>query len=179
MGNCTAIHDIFCQASYEVEVTAPSSFSEIGQANQPHRTIANGVRTMLFGAGLKPKYWLFALRHFVLISNCLPHGNQTASALELCNGHRPNLSLLRVFGCHIYVLPTESQDAKVDVHACPRIFLGHKKSMQHAYYKDLETGKIKSAQHIAFDKGMNDVKSPPPFAHLLKGELESNSVNLD
>ena len=46
-----------------------------------------------------------------------------------------------------------------------------KKSMQHAHCEDLETGKIKTAQHIAFDKDMNDVKSPPPFAHFLKGEL--------
>ena len=51
--------------------------------------------------------------------------------------------------------------------------------MQHAYCKDLKTGKIKTAQHIAFDKGMNDVKSPPPFACFLKGELESDSVDLD
>ena len=51
--------------------------------------------------------------------------------------------------------------------------------MQHAYYEDLEMGKIKTARHIAFDKGMNDVKSPPPFASFLKGELESETVNLN
>ena len=51
--------------------------------------------------------------------------------------------------------------------------------MQHACYEDLKTGKIKTTQHIAFDKGMNDVKSPPPFACFLKGELELDSINLD
>ena len=173
------MHDLFRQAGYEVEVTAPNSSSEIGQAERPHRTIADGVRTMLFSAGLEPKYWPYALRHFVLISNCLPHGNRAASALELCTGRRPNLSLLRVFGCRIYALPTDSRDAKVDVHARPGIFLGYKKSMRHAYYEDLETGKIKTARHIAFDEGMNDVKSPPPYVRFLKGELESDSVNLD
>ena len=81
LGNCTAVHDLFRHAGYEVEVTAPNSSSEIGQAKQPHRTIADGVHTMLFSAGLEPKYWPYALRHFVLISNCLPHGNRTASAL--------------------------------------------------------------------------------------------------
>ena len=40
--------------------------------------------------------------------------------------------------------------------------------MRHAYY-----------EHIAFDKGMNDIKSPPPYVCFLKGELESDSVNLD
>ena len=51
--------------------------------------------------------------------------------------------------------------------------------MRHAYYEDLKTGKIKTAQDIAFDKGMNDVKSPPPFARFLKGELELDSVDLN
>ena len=68
--------DLFRQAGYEVEVTAPNSSSEI---ERPHRAIADGVRAMLFSAGLEPKYWPYALRHFVLISNCLPHGNCTAS----------------------------------------------------------------------------------------------------
>ena len=133
LGNCTAIHDLFRQAGYEVEVTAPNSSSEIGQAKQPNRAIADGVRTLLFSAELKPKYWPYVLHHFVHISDCLPHGNSTASALELCTGHCPNLSLLHVFGCCVYALPTESQDTKVDVHAQPGIFLGYKKSMQHAH----------------------------------------------
>ena len=108
LGNCAAVHDLFCQAGCNVEVTAPNLSSEIGQAERPHRTIADGVRTLLFSAGLEPKHWPYALRHFVLISNCLPHGNRPASALELCTGRCPNLSLLRVFGCRIYALPTDS-----------------------------------------------------------------------
>ena len=49
LGNCTAVHDLFRQAGYEVEVTAPNSSSEIGQAERPHRTIADGVRTISNG----------------------------------------------------------------------------------------------------------------------------------
>ncbi len=179
LGGCTEVHDLFRKAGYDVEVTAPNSSSEIGQAERPHRTIADGVRTMLFAANLKPKYWPYALRQFVLISNCVPHGNRTQSAIELCTGQRPNLSLLRVFGCRVYALPTESRDAKIDVHARPGIFLGYKKSMRHAYYEDLETGKIKTARHIAFDEGMNDLKTPPPYVRFLKGELEPHTVHLD
>ena len=157
----------------------PNSSGKIGQAKRLHRAIADGVCTVLFSAGLEPKHWPYVPRHFVLISNCLPHGNCTALALELCTGRCPNLSLLRAFGCCIYALPTKSCNAKVDMHARPGIFLGHKKSMQHAYHKDLETGKIKTARHIAFEEDMNDVKSLPPFVCFLKGELDSESVNLD
>ena len=101
LGNCAAVNDLFCQVGYEIEVTAPNSSSEIGQAECPHCTIANGVCTMLFSAGLKPKYWLCALCHFVLISNCLPHGNCTELALELCTGCCPNLSLTCVSPLHL------------------------------------------------------------------------------
>ena len=57
LGNCTAVHDLFRQAGYEVKVTAPNLSSEIGQAKHPHCTIADGVgvHTMLFSANLKPK----------------------------------------------------------------------------------------------------------------------------
>ena len=61
MHACTVIHNLFCQAGYEVEVTAPSSSSKIGQAEQLHHTIDNGARAMLFSAGLKQKYWPYAL----------------------------------------------------------------------------------------------------------------------
>ena len=75
--------------------------------------------------------------------------------------------------------PIESRDAKVDVHACPGIFLGYKKSMHHAYYEDHETGKIKTARHVAFDEGMNDMKTPLPCIRFLKGELAPHAIHLN
>ena len=131
----------------------------------PHCVIADGVHTMLFSANLKP--------------NCLPHGNHAALALELSTDHHPSLSLLQVFGCHIHALPAESRGVKVNVHVHPGIFLGCQKVHATCYYKDLETGEIKTAHHIAFHEGTNNVKMPPPPACFLKGNPEPELVHLD
>ena len=179
LGGCTEVHDLFRRAGYDVEVTAPDSSSEIGQVERPHRTIADGVRTMLHAAGLPLKYWPYALRYFVLINNSIPRGSRPDPANTICTGKRMNVSLLRIFGCRLYALPTNDRDAKLDDHSRSGTFLGYKKSMRHAYYVDSATGVVKTARHIAFDEGMVDSKNPPPYVLYLRGELTHEQLHLD
>ncbi len=179
LGGCTEVHELFEAAGYEVEVTAPDSSSEIGQVERPHRTIADAVRSMLFAANLPLKYWPYALRYYVFISNCLPRGGRPESAITMCTGQRPNISLLRIFGCRIYALPAHKRDAKLDVHAREGIFLGYKKSMRNAYYVDKATGNVMTARHIAFDEGMVDSPNPPRFVQYLRGDLDQERIHLD
>ena len=167
LGGCAALHEIFEAAGYAVETTAPASSNEIGQAERPHRSIADAIRTMLFAAGLAYKFWPYALKYYVLIHNMLPHAGRDFSSYEICSGKRPNVSLLRVFGCRIYALPAKGRDSKLDDAARKGIFLGFKKSMRNAVYYDLESRKIKTARHVAFDEGMLDCDDPPPFARYL------------
>ena len=101
LGGCTEICDLFSKAGYVVEKTAPASSSEIGQVERSHRTIADAVRTILFAADLPLKFWPYALRHFVFLHNALPTGDREIPPVTICTGKRPNLSLLRVFGCCI------------------------------------------------------------------------------
>ena len=51
--------------------------------------------------------------------------------------------------------------------------------MRNAYCVDLETGVIKTARHIAFDEGMIDSKSPPPFVQYLRSDLDKDQLHLD
>ena len=179
LGRNQAVHDLFSEAGYEVEVTTPDSSNEIGMVERPHRTIADAVRTMLHAADLPPKFWPYALRYWLLISDCVPHGSRPASPKYLCTGELPNLSLLRIFGCRIYALPPTQRDAKVDVHARSGIFLGYQRSMRHAFYYDLESKQVKTSRHVAFDEGMQDLRTPPPFVHQLRGTVPPTQVHLD
>ena len=168
LGGCTEIVDMFQQAGYDVELTAPASSNEIGQVERPHRTIAAAIRTMLYAAGLEYKFWPYALKYYVFIHNMLPHAGRELSSFEICTGKRPDLSLLRIFGCRIYALPAKDRDSKLEVNARAGIFLGYKKSMRNAIYYDLDTKTIKTARHIAFDEGMQDMDDPPPFVRYIK-----------
>jgi hypothetical protein len=119
------------------------------------------------------------LQHYVLIHNALPHGDRQESAYTICTGKRFNLSLLRVFGCRIYALPTTKRDVKLDVHARPGIFLGYRNSLRNAIYLDDATRKVKKARHISFDEGMADLIDPPPFVKLLKNpDLKLDHIEL-
>ena len=179
LGGCTEIHQLFEEAGYEVEVTSPDSSSSIGLVERPHRSIADAVRTMLFAAGLPLKYWPYALVYYVLIHNCLPHGEREESAYTICTKRKFNVSLLRVFGCRCYALPTESRDVKLDVHARPGIFLGYRKSLRVALYIDAATGKVKTTRHITFDEGMLDSANPPPFAKFIANpEVPMDTMDL-
>jgi hypothetical protein len=179
LGRSAAVRDLFEKAGYIVEVTAPDSSSEVGQVERPHRTIADGVRTMLYASAQPPKFWPYALLHFVNISNCIPRGDRPHAPITMCTGKRPNISHLRIFGSRIYALPTDKRDAKIDVHARPGIFLGFKRSLKHAYYLDDLTGKVKHARHIAFDEGWNDSPDPPPYVSFLKGTVDPTRIHLD
>jgi len=178
LGGCTAVHELFSKAGYDVETTAPDSSSEIGQVERPHRFIADGVRTMLFAAGLPPKFWPYALRHFVFLANCVPRGSRPAAPITMCTGKRINLSLLRVFGCRMFALPAKDRDAKIDVNARPGIFLGYQKSMRNAFFYDSVEKKVLTARHIAFDEGFNGDAKPPPYVRFLKGDLSLEEVDL-
>lgn len=179
LGGSTEVHDIFERAGYTVEVTPPDTSSANGQAERPHRTIADGIRTMLHACGQPLHFWPYALKHFVLIHNMLRHGGRDKSCIEICTGRKPNLRLLRIFGCRIYALPPKAKDSKLDVNARVGIFLGYRKSLRSAYYYDLETKTVNTSRHVAFDEAMLSSDSPPPFAHYLRGaELPPDQLDL-
>ena len=180
LGGCAEVHDLFRRAGYEVEITGSDSSSEIGLVERPHRTIADAVRTMLYAAKLEPKYWPYALRQWLVINDHVPHGDRPGSPYFMCTGKQSNISLLRVFGCHIYALPPGKRTSKLDVRARKGIFLGYKRSMRHAYYLDDITKEIKVARHIVFDEGRVNDDDPPPYVKLLRGEVtDKEQLHLD
>lgn len=179
LGRCTQVHDLFIRAGYQVEVTAPNSSHEIGLAERPHRTIADAVRTMLFAARLELKFWPYALRYWLMINDMIPHGDRKRSPVEICTGTKPNLSMVRVFGARVFVLPPQARDGKASVVGRPGIFLGYRRSMRHAYYWDETTKRVKTARHLTFDEGWNDSTDPPPYVKYLRGELKLEDIRLE
>jgi hypothetical protein len=93
------------EANYNLEPTGVDSSFQNGIAERPHRTYADMMRTMLSGANLSSKYWSWALLHAVYIKNRIPHtalGNKT-TPFEKYTGRRPDLTDLKVLGCHVTV----------------------------------------------------------------------------
>ena len=74
LGGCRAIVDLFENAGYVVEPTAPNSSHQNGPCECPHQTIGNALRVMLGGADLAPRFWPYAFHHFIRLYNVTPHG---------------------------------------------------------------------------------------------------------
>ena len=180
LGRCLDVHELFEKAGYRVEVTAADSSSEIGAVERPHRYIADGVRTMLLAAGLPMKFWPYALAHFVLVANCIPRGDRKLPPITVCTGLRPDLRLLRIFGCRIFALPPGDRPSKLDVHARQGVFLGFKDTFRHAYYYDFDTGQVKVARHVAFDESSGFHYEEPPYVqHLRKAGVTPSDLQAE
>ncbi len=180
LGRCLEVHEIFETAGYTVEVTGTDSSSEIGAVERPHRYIADGVRTMLLAAGLPMKFWPYALAHFVLVANCIPRGDRELPPITICTGLRPDLRLLRIFGCRIFALPPGDRPSKLDVHARQGVFLGFKDTFRHAYYYDFDSGQVKIARHVAFDETSGFHHEAPPYVeHLRKTGVTNEALAAD
>jgi hypothetical protein len=65
LGRCEEVIRLLETAGYIVEPTALDSSHQNGPGERPHQTIADGIRTMLAGAALPPKFWPYAFHHFL------------------------------------------------------------------------------------------------------------------
>ena len=170
LGKCSDVVSLFERAGYAVEPTAPDSSHQNGPGERPHHTIGDALRAILGGAGLPAKFWPYAFHHYLWLYNVTVHRDQSASPFELCTGQKPDLRLLRVFGCRVYALPARPRRPdKLTNDARVGIFLGFSKTMKNVLYFDTVTETVKTAQHVAFDESMNDLTDKPPNARLLDG----------
>jgi hypothetical protein len=140
LGRCDDVVRLFTNAGYIVESTAPNSSHQNSPGERPHRTIADGIRTMLAGASLPPKFWPYTFHHFLRLYNVSSHGSNTASPYELCSGNKPDLSSMHVFGCRVYALPARPRRPdKLLSDARTGIFLGFSKTFKIIMYFDVDT----------------------------------------
>lgn len=170
LGLSADVCDLFSNAGYTVETIPPNASASNGPGERPHRTIGDALRAMLAGAQLPPKFWPYAFHHYLRLYNVTVHGSASASPITICTGKKPDLSLLRVFGCRVYALPSRPhRPAKLQHDARPGIFLGYSRTMRDALYFDSTTKHVLDTQHIAFDEAMNDLADAdkPPNARLL------------
>jgi hypothetical protein len=142
-------------------------------AERPHSTIGNALRAMLYSSGLDTKNWNYAFYHYLRLYNVTPHANNTKTPYESVKGKKPDLSKLRIFGCHVYIRPPGQRPSKLDIHANKGIFLGYTSTLQQIYYLDLSTNTVKIAAHARFDEGMSSLplEQLPPFALAIRKAL--------
>jgi Integrase core domain. len=180
LGRSTEFCRIADMHGYKTLTAGPDKSTMNSLGERPHQTIGNAIRSLLHASGLDLKYWNFAFHHFIRLFNFFPHGQRDKSPFEMVYGYKPDLSLLRVFGCNVYIRPPGRRSSKLDVHVIKGKFLGYMSTMKQIYYLEDKTHKIKIAAHAHFDEGLANVPlhDLPPYARQLRKAL-GHTVSLD
>jgi len=147
-----AIRDLFeKEFGYEIRVTDTGAHHQNGLVERANQTMDKAIRAMLIGAGLPVKFWPYAFRHFLRIKNlALPQRDSMESAHQKLHGEKDNLSLLRTFGCRLWVkiLAWQNQ-AKYIQDTKKGIFLGYRtNTLKNIVWCDPLTDRVKYGYHV-------------------------------
>ena len=98
--------------------SAPYSPQQNGKVERWHRTMAEGIRTLLLACGLPVGFWGEALRHIVWVKNRTAHRALAGctTPIEAWTGRKPDVSMLRVWGsmgCVRLHEPEQQQQGKL------------------------------------------------------------------
>jgi hypothetical protein len=170
LGHSEAVVDLFAEHGYRQVPTATNASYQNGLGERPHRTIGDGMRTLLHGAALPYKFWPYAFHHFLRVYNFTPHRDDVKTPYEIISGRVPNLQFLRTFGCRMYVANGKRRSAKCSVEDT-RVgtFLGYAQTSRNFLFFDSKTQQVSSVVHATFDEAMNDLpfEKRPPNAQVL------------
>ena len=173
-----AIRDLFeKEFDYDIRVTGTAAHHQNGLVERANQTVDKAIRALLIGAGLEVKFWPYAFYHFLRIKNAaLPRREATESAFQKLNGRKDDLSLLKTFGCRVWVkILAWKNKAKYVQDTKKGIFLGYlTNTLKNVVWYDPLTNRVKYGYHVRFDEGFNDLPnaSLPPNVMLLERHEE-------
>ena len=116
-----------------------------GVAERANRTMEEGVISMLYESGMPPSFWGEALPSFIhvhnrLLTTALPKSTPPKAFL----GSKPDLSMLRVWGCTAYVLIQKDKRplGSLGSHMEKCIFIGYPQGYKAWKFYNPETKKV-------------------------------------
>lgn len=109
------------------EYTTPYTPQQNGVAERMNRTLFEKVRCLLHGAALPDHYWGLALQAASDVRNLCPVSGQALTPFEVFMGRKPDLRMLRVFGCDcfVHVPAIRCRDPKLGSRSTPAVLVGY------------------------------------------------------
>ena len=104
----------------------PRTPQQNGIAERMNRTIQESARSMLHDAELPYTFWRAAVATTVILRNRSPIVSvENVTPYERFYGRKPDVSHLKVFGCHTYMHIPKEDRKKWDPKSKKRIFIGY------------------------------------------------------
>nr|AAB51275.1 reverse transcriptase, gag, polyprotein [Volvox carteri f. nagariensis] len=141
----------FAERGIRHNISAPYTPEQNGRAERLNRTLLEKVRAMLQESGLGNEFWAEAFRTANAVRNCSPVSNKNATPHELLFGYKPDVSVLRVFGCTAWVYEERQHRTKLDPVSRKGIFVGYDSMDNYRIYLP-EDGKVVVSCNVKFDE---------------------------
>ncbi|GJR98379.1 putative ribonuclease H-like domain-containing protein [Tanacetum coccineum] len=130
-----------------------------GVAERMNRTLIEAARTMLADSLLPTTFWAEAVSTACYIFNRVRVTKpQNKTPYELLFGHKPIISYIRPFGCHVTILDTLSVLGKFDEKCDEGFLVGYSLNSKAFRVYNLVTKKVEVNLHVKFLEEKSNVK---------------------
>ncbi|KAJ9544263.1 hypothetical protein OSB04_023970 [Centaurea solstitialis] len=119
-----------------------------GVLERRNRTLLDMVRSMMCRSTLPVLFWGHALETTVHILNRAPTKSVEKTPYELWKGKKPKISILKIWGCEVYVKRPTSEKLKPKSNKC--FFVGYPKSTMGYYFYNPDENKVFVARNGKF-----------------------------
>ena len=116
----------FCASQgTKLETSAPYTPQQNGVAERANRTLKERTRTLLNFAAASPVMWKEALETACTLLNMGPSTGRPLSPCEMFMGYKPDVALLRTWGCLAFVHVPDQQRGVFAPKVVPGMFIGY------------------------------------------------------
>ncbi|GJV21233.1 putative ribonuclease H-like domain-containing protein [Tanacetum coccineum] len=150
----------FCEnKGIKQEYSNARTLQQNGVAERMNRTLIEAVRTMLADSLLPTTFWAEAVSTACYIFNRVRVTKpQNKTPYELLFGHKPIISYIRPFGCHVTILDTLSVLGKFDGKCDEGFLVGYSLNSKAFRVYNLVTKKVEVNLHVKFLEEKPNVK---------------------
>lgn len=138
--------------------TAPHTPEQNGVAERFNRTVVEKIRCMLSDAKLPKQFWAEALSTAVFIVNRIPRRDKAGiTPEEIWSKVKPDLSIMRVFGCTAMAHVPKISRKKLDDKAVECYFLGYSNESKAYRLYNKSTRKVIISRDVTFMENKQSV----------------------
>lgn len=162
------------------QTTVPYTPQQNGIAERMNRTLVEKARCMLFDARMSTKFWAEAIMTAAFVINRIPNRTCNKTPEEIWSNKKPDLSILRIFGCKAMSFIPKEKRFKFDPKSKHCIFIGYSSTTKGYRLYDPCTNKIFISRDVKFFENLQETKNydnkTPEFSNFFFIQQNSNEV---